>query len=92
MELKKVKEDEKTLLVEAKGESFTLTNTIREYLWEDKSVAEAAQVKEHPYLSEPKIFLKTSKGSPLSALEKASDKVIEISKDFKQKFKEALKK
>lgn len=92
MELKKVKEDEKTLLVEAKGESFTLTNTIREYLWDDKNVSEAAQVKEHPYLSQPKIFVKTSKGSPMAALEKATDRVVDISKEFKQKFKESLKK
>ncbi len=92
MELKKVKEDEKTLLVEAKGESFTLTNAIRDYLWDDKNVSEAAQVKEHPYLSQPKIFVKTSKGSPMVALEKATDKVVDISKEFRQKFKESLKK
>ena len=92
MELKKVKEDEKTLMVEANGESFTLTNAIRDYLWDDKNVSEAAQVKEHPYLSQPKIFVKTSKGSPMAALEKATGKVIDISKEFEQKFKESLKK
>lgn len=92
MELKKVKEDEKTVLIEAKGESFTLTNALREYLWDDKSVSEAAQIKEHPYLSQPKIFVKTYRGSPLTALEKASEKIVDDAKEFKQKFKDALKK
>lgn len=92
MELKKLKEDEKTLLVEAVGESFTLTNAVREYLWDDKSVSEAAQIKEHPYLSQPKIFVKTDRGSPVTALEKASEKLVDDVKEFKQKFKEALKK
>ena len=92
MELKKVKEDEKTLLVEAVGESFTLTNAIREYLWDDKSVSEAAQIKENPYLSQPKIFVKTYRGSPVTALEKAAEKIVEDAKEFRQKFKEALKK
>jgi len=92
MELKKIKEDEKTLLVEAVGESFTLTNAVREYLWDDKSVSEAAQIKEHPYLSQPKIFVKTDRGSPVTALEKASEKLVDDAKEFKQKFKDALKK
>ena len=92
MELKKIKEDEKTLLVEAVGESFTLTNAVREYLWDDKSVSEAAQIKEHPYLSQPKIFVKTDRGSPVTALEKASEKLVDDAKEFKQKFREALKK
>jgi DNA-directed RNA polymerase subunit L len=92
MELKKIKEDDKTLLVEVKGETFTLTNAIREYLWDDKSISEAAQIKEHPYLSQPKIFVKTYRGSPVAALEKAADKIVEDAKEFKQKFKDALKK
>ena len=52
MELKKIKENDKSLLVEVAGESFTVTNAMREYLWDDKSVSEAAQIKEHPYLSQ----------------------------------------
>ncbi len=92
MELKKIKEGDKLLLVEVGGETFTVTNAIREYLWDDKSVSEAAQIKEHPYLSQPKIFVKTSKGLPESALEKAAEKIAEDAKEFKQKFKEASKK
>lgn len=92
MELKKIKEDEKTLEIEMKGESYTLTNALRGELWEDKSVSEAAQIKEHPYLSQPKIFVKTSRGSPLTALEKATGNLIEKTKEFKEEFKKAAKK
>lgn len=92
MELKVVKKDEKTLLLECKGESFTLTNVLREELWEDKNVSEAAQIKEHPYLAEPKIFVKVSRGDPESALEKASERIIEQTKEFREKFKKELKK
>lgn len=92
MELKKIKEDDKTLLLEVSGETYTLTNAVKDYLWDDKSISESAQIKEHPYLSQPKIFVKTSKGTPVTALEKATEKLIEDTKEFKQKFKDALKK
>lgn len=91
MKLRKVKEDEKTLLLELGGESFTLTNVLREELWEDKNISEAAQIKEHPYLSEPKIWIKVYRGSPLTALEKAINRVIKQTEEFREKFKKALK-
>ena len=92
MELKKVKEDDKTLIVETIGETFTVTNAIREALWDDSSVSEAAQIREHPYLSNPKIFVKTSRGSPLVALEKAAEKIEAQAKEFQELFKKELKK
>lgn len=92
MELKKVKEDDKTLLLETVGETFTLTNAIREILWDDNTVSEAAQIREHPYLSNPKIFVKTSRGSPTAALEKAAEKIAEQAKEFKELFKKEVKK
>jgi DNA-directed RNA polymerase subunit L len=91
MELKKVKEDSKTLLLEVAGETFTVTNALREQLWEDKSVSEAAQIREHPYLSNPKIFVVTKRGSPIDALERAAEKIVEEAKEFSAEFKKALK-
>jgi DNA-directed RNA polymerase subunit L len=91
MELRILKEDEKTLFIETIGETYTLTNTIRESLWEDKNVSEAADVKEHPYLSQPKIFVKVTKGSPREALEKAAERVAEKAREFGEEFKKALK-
>jgi DNA-directed RNA polymerase subunit L len=92
MELRVVKKDENSILLEIGGETFTLTNVLREELWEDKNVSEAAQVREHPYLAEPKVWVKVSKGSPIEALEKASNRVIEQVEEFKEKFKQAMKK
>jgi DNA-directed RNA polymerase subunit L len=91
MELKKVKEDKKTLILECKGESFTLTNILRGELWEDKNVTEAAQIKEHPYLVEPKVFVKVSRGLPKTALSKAADSIIKKVEEFRKKFKKELK-
>jgi len=91
MELEVVKEKEKILTLEIKGETVGFTNLIRKELWADKSVSEAAQIKEHPYLEEPKIFVKVSRGMPISALKKASDRIINQLDEFREKFKAALK-
>lgn len=92
MELKKIKEDKDTLLLEVGQETFTVTNALREELWNDKSVTEAAQIREHPYLSQPKVFVKTDKGSPVAALEKAAQRISSQAKEFQTEFKKALKK
>lgn len=92
MELKVVKQDDKILELEIKGETVALTNLLRQELLEDKNVDEAAQIKEHPYLAEPKIFVKTERGSPVTALEKASERIDSQLSEFREKFKAALKK
>ncbi len=90
--MKKIKDDGKTLIVEVGGETTTVTNTLREELWDDSAVTEAAQIKEHPYLAQPKIFVKVDKGSSTTALEKAADRISGQVKEFKEEFKKALKK
>lgn len=92
MELKKVKEDGKMLLVEVPGETFTVTNALREELWNVPGVSESAQIREHPYLSQPKVLVKVDKGSALSALEKAAERVSAQAKEFREEFKKAVKK
>ena len=92
MELNVVKEDGKTLSLELKGETIALSNLIRKELWSDKNVVESAQIKEHPYLAEPKVFVKVSRGSPKTALKKASDRIESQLNEFRTKFKSALKK
>jgi DNA-directed RNA polymerase subunit L len=91
MELNVVKQDKETIMLECRGETVTLTEALREYLWENASVVEAAQIKEHPYLAEPKIFVKVSRGSPVDVLENASENIIKDIDNFKKAFKEALK-
>lgn len=92
VELKKIKEDDKNLILEIGGETFSVANALREELWEDKSVSESAQIREHPYLSQPKIFVKTERGFPVAALEKAAERILEQAKEFQEEFKKALKK
>ena len=92
MELKKLEGSEKRLLIEFDGETVAFANMIKDKLWEDPSVKEAATIKEHPYLSKPKILVETSRGSPQTALEKAADKLMAETKEFRDKFKDALKK
>lgn len=91
MELKILREDEKMIFLECVGETHTLTNTIREELWNDENVSEAAEVKEHPYLSQPKIFVKVEKGSPKEALEKAAERIAKKAEEFAEEFKKAIK-
>ena len=92
MELKVVKQEDNTLVLEMAGETVTTTNVLRGELWEDKNVSEAAQIKEHPYLANPKIFVKTSRGKPQTALKKAADSVMKKTEEFADQFKKAMKK
>jgi len=91
MELKIVEKDEKTALVEVKGETFTLTNLIKDILWDDPNVKEAADIKDHPYLDEPKIWVRVEKGSPFTALKKASAKAEKEIEELEEKLRKALK-
>lgn len=92
MELKVVKQEDNTLVLELADETVTMTNVLRGELWEDKNVSEAAQIKEHPYLANPRIFVKTSRGKPQTALKKASDSVMKKTEEFADQFKKAIKK
>ena len=91
MELSIVKEDDKKLILETKGESIAFAHLFKDELWKDSNVKEAAAIQEHPYLAQPKIFVITSKGSPRTALEKAADSIGKQAKEFNDKFKAALK-
>ncbi len=92
MEIKKLSENARRLVVEFENETVAFVNMIKDKLWEDSSVKEAATIREHPYLSKPKILVETSRGSPQTALEKATEKLMEEAREFKDKFKDALKK
>jgi DNA-directed RNA polymerase subunit L len=92
MELKIVKEEDGKLILEVKGETVGFVNLLRDELWKDKNVSEAAYIKEHPYLSEPKVFVKAVKGNGRAVLEKAADRIKDQTKEFGEEFKKALKK
>ncbi len=76
MEVKSVKEESDTLLVELKGDTIGFANLIREELWNDENVSEAASFKEHPYMAEPKIFVKMKgRTKPEKALKDAASRI-----------------
>jgi DNA-directed RNA polymerase subunit L len=92
MELDKIKEDSDMIEIELKGESVGFANLLKEELWNDENVDEAAYVKEHPYMSEPKIYLKMKgKSSPRVAMERAIKRLHVKIEDLQKEFKMTLK-
>lgn len=91
MEVNVLKEDKNMLLVEVKGDTIGFANLIREELWNDKAVEEAACIKEHPYMSEPKIFVKTKEGKPQKALQESIKRIQSNLKEFKKELESTLK-
>lgn len=91
MDVKILENEPNKLIIETIGGSATFNNLVRKELWNDKNVSEAAYIKEHPYLSSPKIFIKTSRGLPKTALLKALTRVEKQAVDFREQFKKALK-
>jgi len=92
MEVKIAKETNDSVLVELVGETISFANLLRQESWADKSTTEAAHMKEHPYLSHPKVFVKSSRGQPREILEKSAERIADQAKEFKEEFKKALKK
>ncbi len=84
MEVNVIKEDKNTLLAELKGETISFANLIKEELWNDKNVEEAAAIKEHPYMSEPKIFVKTREVKPQKALQESIKRLESKLKELKK--------
>ena len=90
MEISVVKKDDKTLLLEFKDESFTLTNVLREFLFKDENVLEAADFQEHPLLENPKLWVKVEKGSPITALKKAARNALKEVEQLKKEVEKTL--
>jgi DNA-directed RNA polymerase subunit L len=91
MEVNAIKKDSNLLKIELKGESIGFANLIKEELWNDKSVDEAACIKEHPYMAEPKVHVKTKRKEPKDVLEDAAKRVQVQLKELEGEFKRALK-
>lgn len=92
MEVKKVKGESDTLFVELKGDTIGFANLIREELWNDENVLEAASFKEHPYMAEPKIFVKMKgKTKPEKALKDAASRIESKLKTFRKEVEGSMK-
>ena len=86
MDLKIV--DEENFKLEVKGETETITHLIARNVWELDG--EAAAIKEHPFIEEPKIVVNAK--NPKKILEKAAKRVQEQCDEFKSEFQKAMKK
>ena len=92
MELVKIKEDSEIIEIELKGERVGFANLLKEELWNDKNVDEAAYIKEHPYMAEPKIYVKMKgKSSSRVALQRAVKRLQVKLKELEKELKRALK-
>lgn len=92
MELRKIKDGNDMIEIEIKGESVGFVNLIKEELWNDSNVKEAAYIKEHPYMAEPKIFVKMKgKSNPKIALERTVKRLQTRLKDLERQLKRNLK-
>jgi DNA-directed RNA polymerase subunit L len=87
MQVSVVEEDKERLKVEVKGESPTITQLVASQVW--KEGGEAAPVREHPFMVEPKILIEGS--NPKKLLEKAAKAVEEQADELKEELKKALK-
>jgi len=93
MELKSIKEEKNTLLLEVGNESKNFVNLLRKELWNDKDISEAAVIKEHPYMAQPKIYVKMKgKSDPKVALKKTAKNLEVQIKDLKNEFERDLSK
>jgi DNA-directed RNA polymerase subunit L len=86
MNLKIVDEDKNKLKIEVKGESETLTNVIADFA--GKEGVDAAAVREHPFMEEPKILVVGS--NPKKALKKAAQAVQEKTDELKNELQKNM--
>ncbi|MEM5778556.1 MAG: hypothetical protein QXD43_05710 [Candidatus Aenigmatarchaeota archaeon] len=85
----KVLEDEKeTMKIEFLDETETFPQLLATQVW--KEGGEAAAIREHPFIENPKIVVMGS--NPSKILEKASIAIEEQCDEFKEEFKRALEK
>ncbi|MBD3156165.1 MAG: hypothetical protein GF368_05995 [Candidatus Aenigmarchaeota archaeon] len=92
MEVKKIKEKDNNWVLELEGESKTFANLIREELWNSEGVVEAAAIQEHPYMDQPKLFLKMEgRYSHTKALEDTAKRIEIKLQELEKEFSRALK-
>ncbi|MCD6403309.1 MAG: DNA-directed RNA polymerase subunit L [Candidatus Aenigmarchaeota archaeon] len=91
MKLNLVKKEKDSAEVEVIGETLAFVNAIKEELWNDPNVLEAAVIREHPYLANPKIWIKVKSGNPIKALKDAAKRLETKVKEMKKVYQIELK-
>ena len=75
--------------IEVRGEDHTLLNLLRENSWKT-GAKQASYMIKHPYLSHPKIIIKS--GQYKKVLTNAAQMIIDDATSFERSLKRALKK
>ncbi len=83
MDIEVVEKKKDKLKIAVKGETHSLLNLIRENAWR-VGAKSASYVIEHPYLSDPKIIIKSEK--PKRILSNSAQLVINQATDFGKEF------
>ncbi len=91
MELRVLSQEGNELEVEVLGENETLLNPVKQALLADKDVEFAEYIIEHPQLSVPKIFLRTTGADPKKVLQRTIKDLVGQFDAFEDAFVKALK-
>lgn len=86
MRLSIVERERDHVKLELRGETETLTGLIADEAW--RHGVEAAAVREHPFMEEPKIV--ASGTNPLRALERTAISLVKRLDELRDEFKRAL--
>ena len=89
MDLEVLEKKGDKMQIEVKGENHTLLNLLRENAWKS-GAKQASYMIKHPYLSQPKIIIKS--GQPKKVLTNAAQMIIDDAITFEKSFKRAVKK
>ncbi len=85
MEVKVVEMGENYLRLLVKGEDHTFLNLLQHYLLEDEDVVIAKYDIPHPLVGEPELFVKTNKKSPMEAIKRANERIVEVCRELIEK-------
>jgi DNA-directed RNA polymerase subunit L len=92
MQLKIIKRDSNSLVMEVDGEGHTLCNLLESALLEDEDVEFASYSISHPLVAKPVITVRTKGNkSPEDALREAVRKILERGRMLREEFEKAFK-
>lgn len=89
MEIEVLKNEKDYIEVALKDSDYGLANMLKEILLEDKDVEFAAARLDHPVAASPVLMVRTSSGTPLSALRSAVKRLRKMATEFKDAVEEA---
>ena len=88
MNIKVLEAEKEKMKIEFEDETETITQLLATQVW--KEGGEAAAIREHPFIENPKLVVMGT--NPTKLLDKASTAIEEQCEEFKEEFKRALEK